>query len=101
MSSVNGQTGGNNCFMVGMAQLASAPDCGSGGRGFESLYPPSFVFIRQKINGRGSLMLGYRQAVRHSTLTDALAGSNPASPVKVLLDFIMWDISSGGRALDF
>ena len=26
--------------MVGMAQLASAPDCGSGGRGFESLYPP-------------------------------------------------------------
>ena len=27
-------------FMVGMAQLASAPDCGSGGRGFESLYPP-------------------------------------------------------------
>ena len=30
--------------MVGMAQLASAPDCGSGGRGFESLYPP-FFFI--------------------------------------------------------
>ena len=28
--------------MVGMAQSASAPDCGSGGRGFESLYPPSF-----------------------------------------------------------
>ena len=27
-------------FMVGMAQSASAPDCGSGGRGFESLYPP-------------------------------------------------------------
>ena len=27
--------------MVGMAQLVSAPDCGSGGRGFESHYPPS------------------------------------------------------------
>ena len=26
--------------MVGIAQLVSAPDCGSGGRGFESLYPP-------------------------------------------------------------
>ena len=27
--------------MVGIAQLVSAPDCGSGGPGFESLYPPS------------------------------------------------------------
>ena len=26
--------------MVGIAQLVSAPDCGSGGRGFESLHPP-------------------------------------------------------------
>ena len=26
--------------MVGMAQLVSAPDCGSGDPGFEPLYPP-------------------------------------------------------------
>ena len=29
--------------MVGIAQLVSAPDCGSGGPGFKSLYPP-FAF---------------------------------------------------------
>ena len=57
--------------MVGIAQLVSAPDCGSGGRGFESPYPP-LVF---------RIIMGYRQAVRHSTLTAAFVGSNPTSPV--------------------
>ena len=76
--------------MVGIAQLVSAPDCGSGGQGFESLYPPFGLIVT----------MGYRQAVRHRTLTPAFAGSNPASPVKVFISRI-WDISSGGRALDF
>ena len=63
--------------MVGIAQLVSAPDCGSGGRGFESHYPP-FCYIDF------FYALGYRQGVRHSTLTAAFAGSNPASPVLFL-----------------
>ena len=58
-------------YMVGIAQLVSAPDCGSGGQGFESLYPPFGLIVT----------MGYRQAVRHRTLTPAFAGSNPASPV--------------------
>ncbi len=56
--------------MVGIAQLVSAPDCGSGGRGFESLYPPQIVPEKET----GSLSpylypLGYSQAVRQRTLT--------------------------------
>ena len=59
--------------MVELAQLVSAPDCGSGDQGFESLIPPFF-------NRCCLLLWGYRQVVRHSTLTAVCAGSNPASP---------------------
>ena len=62
-------------------QLVSAPDCGSGYRRFESGYPPFSLNIPtgRAVSDMKSSM-GYRQAVRHRTLTPAFAGSNPASP---------------------
>ena len=36
--------------MVGMVQLVSTPDCGSGGQGFESLYPPAFFLSEYVVN---------------------------------------------------
>ena len=38
---------GHVSHMVGIAQLVSAPDCGSGGQGFESLYPPSWAIAKR------------------------------------------------------
>ncbi len=61
--------------MVGIAQLARAPDCGSGGRRFKPDYPPHLLF-------RSLHILGCRQAVRQRTLTPSSAGSNPAIPAR-------------------
>ncbi len=72
--------------MVDVAQLVSASDCGSEGRGFESPHPPHLLMCPLLERGACALfrqraaILGCRQAVRHQTLTLAFAGSNPASP---------------------
>ena len=59
-------------YVVDIAQLVRAPDCDSGGRRFESGYPPHFFTL--------TVTLGCRQAVRHQTLTLTFVGSNPAIP---------------------
>ena len=67
--------------MVGIAQVVRAPDCGSGGRGFESHYPPQLK--RQPLEtaiGGVVVILGCCQVVRHQTLTLVFVGSNPAIP---------------------
>ena len=42
--------------MVGVAQLVRAPDCGSGGRGFDSHHSPQFI-VRKK---REEAVTGFR-----------------------------------------
>ena len=55
--------------------MVRAPGCGPGDRGFEPHHPPHFSPAT-----RCERALGRGQAVRHETLTLALAGSTPAAP---------------------
>ena len=50
--------------MVGVAQLVRAPDCGSGGRGFETRHPPHFLLsIPLARISNGFLYVGRRVAL--------------------------------------
>ena len=86
--------------MVGIAQLVSAPDCGSGGHGFESHYPPCCgsninvglspsgkaqgfdPCIRWFDSGSGHVFFkningALAQSVEHLTFNQVVRGSNP------------------------
>ena len=56
--------------MAGVAQLVRAPDCGPGGREFDSRRPPHFF----------NLYWGVAKWLRHRILIPAFVGSNPATP---------------------
>ena len=79
-----------------VAKLADALDLGSSGRpwGFKSLHPHHCLLAENLIHAMVLLLtMGYRQAVRHKTLTLARASSNLATPAN-------GGYSSVGRAPD-
>ena len=88
--------------MAGVAQLVRAPDCGPGGREFDSLCPPHYLKIYKT-------HWGVAKWLRHRILIPAFVGSNPATPAKWWLvrktikyrPQKLWPISSVGRAPDF
>ncbi len=66
--------------MVGVAQLVRAPDCGSGGRGFESLHPPQFSRLQngENVYNAFSCLDGpLAQLAEQGTLNPKVQGSNP------------------------
>ena len=51
-------------FMVGVAQLVRAPDCGSGGRRFNSGHPPFVGGVTEVPRGHTSPAVGARDVAR-------------------------------------
>ena len=58
--------------MVGVAQLVRAPDCGSGGRGFDSHHSPANLFYEP-----------LAQVVEHLTFNQVVPGSSPGWLTKI------------------
>lgn len=69
-----------NFIMVGIAQLVSAPDCGSGGQGFESLYPP-FSLVKCRNGTLGVIFIGLSPSGKAQHFDCCIPGPNPGSPV--------------------
>ena len=81
--------------MVGMAQLVSAPDCGSGGPGFESQYPPFAIFSMEVPIIAGWYFKGLSPSGKAQDFDSCI------SLVRIQLALFIWECSSVGRALDF
>ena len=76
--------------MVGIAQLVRAPDCGSGGREFESHYPPQMGIGNWKFEIGGD---AGKTVILRPILTDA------NSQLQVPKSYI--GLSPSGKATDF
>ena len=98
--------------MVGIAQLVSAPDCGSGGPGFESLYPPCRkAYVGLSPSGKAqdfdscirqfeSAWPSYgilAQSVEHLTFNQVVRGSNPRCLIGQASELVLF--SSYGNVL--
>ena len=84
--------------MAGVAQLVRAPDCGPGGREFDSRRPPHLFFKT----------LGCRQVVKAPDFDSGIRRFKSCHPSQManvavlpLVDKNVWPISSVGRAPDF
>ena len=114
----------SSTLMVGMVQLVSAPDCGSGYRGFESHYPPLFFAYFQAMhdglspsgkaqdfdscirwfesNQPSNYYGALAQSVEHLTFNQVVRGSNPRCFTRTSLGlfFIYADVAELADALD-
>ena len=81
---------------MGIVQLVRAPDCDSGGRRFESDYPPHNIYWAVAKSVRHQILILAFSLVRVQSAQPPF-GADIAGNFKLNI----WTISSVGRALDF
>ncbi len=78
--------------MAGVAQLVRAPDCGPGGREFDSRRPPHLFFTTH---------WGVAKWLRHRILIPAFVGSNPATPASFWQQILVGPLAQSVEHLIF
>ena len=78
--------------MAGVAQLVRAPDCGPGGREFDSRRPPHPFFTTH---------WGVAKWLRHRILIPAFVGSNPATPASFWQQILVGPLAQSVEHLIF